>query len=92
MHCVTTLSLKPGPASVVRRALRALASTLSGAYTAWMRHRQVRATAHVLGLLDDHLLHDLALDRSELLSAAAELHGRARPERRHAELATQLPR
>lgn len=91
MHC-TTLSLKPGPACIARRALRALAASLSAAGTAWMRDRQTRATAHALGLLDDRALRDLALDRSELVSAATELHGRAERHRRHAGLATPLSR
>ena len=92
MYRATTLCLKPRPASVARRALWVLASMLSDAYAARVRQRQIRATAHVLGQLDDHLLRDLAIDRSELLSAAAEVHGWAEPQRRHAVLATLLPR
>lgn len=90
MHC-TTLSLKPGPACVAQRTLRRIASTLSAAYTAWMHYRRARATAHALGLLDDRSLRDLALDRSELVSAAAELHGRAERHRQHAGPAAQQP-
>jgi uncharacterized protein YjiS (DUF1127 family) len=57
---------------------------LGGVIERCSRARQVSATARALEHLDDRLLHDIGLDRSELLSAAAELHGRTRRERRHA--------
>lgn len=88
----STISLQPSLAAIARRALRAVTETLSQAHEAWMRHRQARATAQALGLLDDRLLHDIGLDRSELSSAAAELHGQAERQRRHALAGLQLPR
>ena len=92
MHTASTISLKPSLASIARRALRTVASTLSQAHADWMRERQARATADTLGLLDARMLRDIGLDRSELRSAAAELHGQAERERRHALLGTPLPR
>lgn len=82
MNTITTLSLAPTLAWVARGALRALASRLSGAYADWTRHRKIRITARLLNQLDDRTLHDLALNRSELLSVAAEVHGQTGRERR----------
>jgi len=84
MHTFTAISLQPSLAAKAQRALQALIPTLSGACHRWMRARQVNATARALDLLDNHLLHDIGMDRSELLSAAAELHGQSKRERRHA--------
>jgi uncharacterized protein YjiS (DUF1127 family) len=92
MQTITTVSFQPSLASIARRGLRAIASTLSQAHQAWLNDRRARATARLLGLLDARLLHDIGLDRSELSSAAAELHGQAERQRRHALAATQLPR
>lgn len=92
MQALITLKLMPGLASTVRRTLQALAGRRAGVHTAWRRRRQVRATAQAQGLLDDHLLRDLALGRSEVLSAAAELHGQTQRERRHAGPGASAPR
>jgi uncharacterized protein YjiS (DUF1127 family) len=91
MH-TTTISLSPSLATKAQRALQALALSLSRVYQRWLRARQADATARALDLLDDRLLHDIGLDRSELLSAAAELHGLAERERRQTLFGTPLPR
>lgn len=91
MH-TTVLTLKPGLGTKARRALAALTSILSDVHHHWLRARQARAAARALNLLDDLLLHDIGLDRSELLSAAAELHGRTERQRRRAVLRTPQPR
>jgi uncharacterized protein YjiS (DUF1127 family) len=71
-----------------RALLLGLADTLRGlARRAWRRFQQgqrrraERATLRALQELDDHLLHDLGIDRSELLSIAANPGD---PTRRHA--------
>ncbi len=92
MHTITAIVIEPGLAAKARRALGPLTRTLSNAYRRWLRARQTRATARALDLLDDRLLHDIGLDRSEVLSIAAELHGQVARERRHAWLMTSLPR
>lgn len=92
MHTITTISLQPSLAAKAQRALQDLILTLSGAYHRWSCARRVNATARALNLLDERQLHDIGLDRSELLSAAAELYGLSRRERRHALPGTPLPR
>jgi len=91
MH-TTTISLAPGLTTKARRALSALRSNLRGGYHDWLRARQAAATACALKSLDGRLLRDIGLDRSELLSAAAELHGQAERERRHSFVSTALAR
>lgn len=88
MHTITVISLQPGRAERARRAIQALTRDLGARYRRWLAARQVGATARALNLLDDRMLHDIGLDRSELLSAAAELHYQARRERLHARWAT----
>ncbi|HSI61441.1 MAG TPA: DUF1127 domain-containing protein [Ideonella sp.] len=92
MHSINTISLASGLHSKAGQAWQALAPALSGAYHRWLHARQANATARTLNLLDARLLHDLGLDRSELLSAAAELHGQASRERRQALPGTPQPR
>jgi len=87
-----TISPQPGFTLNARRALHELTRRLRGAHRRWRRARQADATARVLTQLDDRLLHDLGLDRSELLSTAAELHGQAARERRHTVLLAPQPR
>jgi uncharacterized protein YjiS (DUF1127 family) len=87
-----TLSLKTGPATLARRALQDLSLSLSEALAGWQRARQARATVQSLDALDERLLHDIGLHRSELLSVAAEVHGQAERERLHALRATLLLR
>jgi uncharacterized protein YjiS (DUF1127 family) len=91
MH-TTTISLSPSLATKAQRVLQALTLTLGRVYDRWLRARQVHATARVLHLLDDGLLRDIGLDRCELLSAAAELHGLTERERRDTLFDTPLPR
>ena len=91
MH-TTTLSLSPSLASKARRTLTALTTGLSDIYQHWLRARQARATAYAMSLLDDRVLHDIGLGRSELLSAAAEAHGQTERQRRLAVLDTAQPR
>jgi uncharacterized protein YjiS (DUF1127 family) len=88
----TTISLGPSLATKAQRAWQALLRRLSRAYQQWLRARKAHATARVLNQLDDRLLRDLGLDRSELPSAAAELHGMAERQRRQAAFGTPLPR
>lgn len=88
----TTISLSPGQATKARRTLQTLALSLSRLYQRWACARRTHATVRALDLLDDGVLRDLGLDRSELLSAAAELHGLAEHERRQTLLGTLLPR
>lgn len=91
MH-TTTISLSPSLATRARRGLQALALNVSHMYRRWLRARQARATARVLNQLDDRALQDLGLDRSELLSTAAELNGQARRERCRTLVGAPLPR
>lgn len=43
---------------------------------AWRAHREERATAEALGSLSEPLLHDIGIDRSEILSIAVATAGR----------------
>jgi uncharacterized protein YjiS (DUF1127 family) len=50
----------------------------------WRRRRLARATRRALGAVDDRLLRDLGLDRSQIASVAAhpdDADGRRRPGR-----------
>lgn len=85
-----TLSLKTSPATLARRALQDLGLSLIEALAGWQRARQARAAVQALDVLDERLLHDIGLHRSELLSVAAEVHGQAERERLHALRATLL--
>lgn len=78
----TTLSLSPSLATQVQRAWQELVGAAARLHRAGRRARQADATARLLGRLDDRALRDLGLGRSELLSAAAELHGLAERQRR----------
>jgi uncharacterized protein YjiS (DUF1127 family) len=85
MHSpATTIPLKTRTASAAHRALWAWWPAVSHASYGWLHRRRVRATARILHALDDALLRDLALDRSEVQSVAAEVHGSASGQRRHA--------
>lgn len=48
------------------------------AFETWQRRRAEHAALRQLGELDDHLLHDLGIDRSELLSITANPGDRTR--------------
>lgn len=54
------------------RALRFLARQAQGLIEAERRRRQVRANWLALNELDDRMLRDLGIDRSELLSIARD--------------------
>jgi uncharacterized protein YjiS (DUF1127 family) len=84
MHSLTVIALQPGRAAKARRAVQDLTQNLSARFRRWRHARHVDATASALGLLDDRVLRDIGLDRSELRSAAAELHRRAHRDRLHA--------
>ena len=59
------------------RALRCTAA-------AWQRSRRRRAMLRELESLDDHMLHDIGVHRSEVSSLVAELIGAAPATRRAA--------
>lgn len=80
MH-TTTISLQPSLAAQAQRVLHDLAGALRDAGRRWRLRRQAHATARALSGLSDHQLRDLGLDRSELLSAAGEVHGLSARER-----------
>lgn len=63
------------PAGLSQRAALALRDVMRRFATAQRRRRLSRATVLTLQSLDAHTLRDLGLDRSEIPSAAAELHG-----------------
>lgn len=75
---ITTIPLRPSLATQAKRALHDLALSLDCVLQRYLRVRQAQSSARVLGQLDERVLRDLGLHRSELLSAAAELHERQR--------------
>lgn len=81
MH-IPTISLNPGLDTLAVRACQDGVLVLGRLCRRWLRLRRMQTTARTLGRLDDRVLRDLALSRSELLSASAELHGLARRDRR----------
>ncbi|RZL98906.1 MAG: DUF1127 domain-containing protein [Variovorax sp.] len=91
MH-TTTIPLRPSLALQAKRALHDAAAWLRDRLERQRQARQARVTAQALGRLDDRVLRDLGLDRSELLSAAVELHGLARRDRRPTLFGPSLPR
>lgn len=64
-----------------------IARMLRRARDAWRARRLAESTRSKLGELDDRMLRDLGLDRSEIASMGAELGGRAETTRVHALLA-----
>lgn len=69
MHTLTVIPLRPGRTAKLIRAIHDLAR---GLQTRWRRRHEARqslATARALSELDDRMLRDLGLDRSELWSA-----------------------
>jgi uncharacterized protein YjiS (DUF1127 family) len=91
MH-TPTISLRPSLATQAQRALQAAGRRLGGVCRRWQQARRAHATASALRHLDDRVLHDLGLSRSELLSAAAELHGLAERHRRVTRPSPRQPR
>ena len=55
----------------------AVAALIREAYAAHVRRREAKAIRTALGELDDRMLRDLGLDRSEIGSVAAEMTGDA---------------
>jgi uncharacterized protein YjiS (DUF1127 family) len=91
MH-ITTIPLRPGLITQAHRALQGAALGLGRLLHRRLCAHQAQATARVLSQLDDRVLRDLGLSRSELLSAAAELHGLAARDRRPSLFGALLPR
>jgi uncharacterized protein YjiS (DUF1127 family) len=75
MQATTLHVLHTPPHRALRRwladSLRGLAQSAWRRYEEGQRRRAERATLRYLRQLDDHLLHDLGLDRSDLQSIAA---------------------
>ena len=70
MHTLTVIPLRPSRTAQLRRAFEDLARELDARWQRWSEARRALATARALGQLDDRMLRDLGLDRSELRSAA----------------------
>jgi uncharacterized protein YjiS (DUF1127 family) len=70
------LSSSPGLTGLARTVEATLASAFTAvreSWTRWAQRREARATMLALSELDDHTLHDIGLDRSEIGSIAAEV-------------------
>jgi uncharacterized protein YjiS (DUF1127 family) len=61
----------------IASAARACVALLGDALARYRRHREARRTYDALRQLDDRMLRDLGLDRSEMTSIAAEVSGQA---------------
>jgi uncharacterized protein YjiS (DUF1127 family) len=68
--------------TALQRFVHALVAALRRTAAAWQRHRRRRAAMRELQALDDHLLHDIGLHRSEISSLVAEVIGAAPATRR----------
>ena len=79
-----TIQPLPAALATARPWFETLARQWSVRLAAARRRRRVAATRRALELLDDATLRDIGLTRTEIGSAAAELHGGA--------VATRLPR
>ena len=62
---------------IIGAALQATADRLRQMLANWTRRQHARATYSALRGLDAHILRDLGLHRSELMSVAAEVAGSA---------------
>jgi uncharacterized protein YjiS (DUF1127 family) len=82
------MTTRTAPNAGARHALAALTARLGSVYRGWQRARRMRATVRAMSALEDRVLRDIGLDRSELLSAAAELHGHAERQRHHTAMRT----
>jgi uncharacterized protein YjiS (DUF1127 family) len=67
----------------VADGLRAFGRLLRDAYAAWQAWRAAREVYESLSELDDRMLHDLGIDRSELSSVAREATGQVEYTRAH---------
>lgn len=68
----------------LQRFVFAVTAALRNAAAAWHRHRRRHAALRELQALDDRMLQDIGVTRSELPSLVAELIGATRAERRAA--------
>jgi uncharacterized protein YjiS (DUF1127 family) len=68
--------------TALQRFVHAVVAALRGTAAAWQRNRRRNAAIRELQSLDDHLLHDIGLHRSEISSMAAEVIGAAPATRR----------
>lgn len=68
----------------LQRFVLAVTAALRNAAATWHRQRRRRAALRELQALDDRMLQDIGVTRSELSSLAAELVGATRAERRAA--------
>jgi uncharacterized protein YjiS (DUF1127 family) len=74
----------PQARTALQRFVFAAVAALRNTTAAWQRSRRRRAALRELDALDDHILHDIGLRRSELSSLVAEMIGAAPATRRAA--------
>ncbi|MBS1178318.1 MAG: hypothetical protein H6R06_2730 [Proteobacteria bacterium] len=79
----TSVHTLHAPTALQRFVFAVVAALRSGA-AAWQRSRRRRAALRELQSLDDHILHDIGIHRSELGSLVAEVIGAAPATRRAA--------
>ena len=63
--------------SALQHFVFAVVTALRNGAAAWHRRRRRRAALRELDALDDHLLQDIGLHRSEVSSLVAEMYGAA---------------
>jgi uncharacterized protein YjiS (DUF1127 family) len=68
--------------TALQRFVHAVVAALRSTAAAWQRSRRRRAMLRELETLDDHMLRDIGLHRSEVSSLVAELIGAAPTTRR----------
>jgi uncharacterized protein YjiS (DUF1127 family) len=76
-----TFPLRNDLAAVTTRALARLARVCAELWTTWSEAQYARASRRVLRNLDDRILLDIGLTRSEIGSLDAERRGAAEPTR-----------
>src|SRR5438552_664591 len=67
----------PFLSEMIAAAVRAVCAFARQACARHCQHREAKSTYDTLRELDDRTLHDLGLDRTEVMSIAAELTGQA---------------
>jgi uncharacterized protein YjiS (DUF1127 family) len=70
--------------TALQRFVHAVVAALRYTAAAWQRSRRRRAMLRELEMLDDHMLRDIGVHRSEVSSLVAELIGAAPATRRAA--------